>query len=98
MPTEFLILAAAIYATMSVITFIAFWLDKRAAQRAKQRTPEKMLLSLALCGGWPGALLAMKLCRHKTRKWLFKLGIPTIAGLHIALWLTIAISVYHQKS
>jgi uncharacterized membrane protein YsdA (DUF1294 family) len=61
-------IVAGIYIVMSLITFAAFWLDKRAASRGTWRTPEKTLHILELVCGWPGAILAMKLLRHKNRK------------------------------
>ena len=49
--------------------------DKSAAQRGRQRTPENTLHIVALLGGWPGALLAQDLFRHKSSKaevqWMF---------------------------
>lgn len=95
MPTEVLIVVAGLYLVMSLITLGFFWHDKRAARLGNWRTPEKTLLSLALCGGWPGAMLGMKLFRHKTKTPKFTLGIPTIAVLHgialgLVVWLLLA--------
>jgi uncharacterized membrane protein YsdA (DUF1294 family)/cold shock CspA family protein len=56
------------YALLSVLTFIAYWLDKRKAQARRWRTPESTLQLLALLGGWPGALLAQAYLRHKSQK------------------------------
>lgn len=60
----------AAYALLSVLTYIAYWLDKRKAQAGKshKRTPESRLQLLALLGGWPGALLAQAYLRHKSQK------------------------------
>ncbi|MGO2508857.1 MAG: DUF1294 domain-containing protein [Vibrio hibernica] len=57
---------------MSFVTFVIYWKDKRAAKKDQWRTPEKTLQLLALAGGWPGALIAQKLLRHKTRKFSFQ--------------------------
>jgi uncharacterized membrane protein YsdA (DUF1294 family) len=53
---------------ISVIAFLAHGLDKRAAVRHHRRVPEARLHLLELLGGWPGAVLAMLLFRHKIRK------------------------------
>ena len=57
-----------IYAVMSVITFCVYGLDKFKAQKDLWRIPEKTLHILELCCGWPGALLAQRLLRHKSYK------------------------------
>ena len=58
----------ALYVAMSLITFTAYALDKSAARRSAQRISEQALLSLGILGGWPGAILAQRQFRHKTRK------------------------------
>jgi len=45
------------YAVLSLVTFCAYWQDKRAAQAGLWRTPESTLHALALLGGWPGAIV-----------------------------------------
>ena len=57
---------------LGVATFIAYALDKRAAQHSQWRTPESTLHLMALLGGWPGAWLAQRLLRHKNRKASFQ--------------------------
>lgn len=57
---------------VSVITFVVYWKDKNAAKKGGWRTPEKTLHLLAFAGGWPGALLAQKVFRHKTSKTSFQ--------------------------
>ena len=56
----------------SLITFFAYGDDKTRASRHTWRTPETTLHLLALCGGWPGALAAQHLLRHKNRKRAFQ--------------------------
>lgn len=59
---------AGFYALVSVIAFLLYGLDKRAATRGGWRTSEARLHLFELLGGWPGALLAQRVFRHKTRK------------------------------
>lgn len=71
------------YMAMSLAAFIVYWGDKRAARRGQWRVPERTLHGLALACGWPGALLARQLLRHKSGKRAF-------ARL---FWLTVAANV-----
>ncbi len=74
------------YSAMSVITFIAFWRDERAASRKAWRTPEATLHLLELLGGWPGALLGQRVLRHKSSKTSYRFTLWCINALHIAAW------------
>jgi uncharacterized membrane protein YsdA (DUF1294 family)/cold shock CspA family protein len=60
------------YSAMSTATFIVYWMDKRAAQRGGWRVAEGTLHWLSLACGWPGALLAQHLLRHKNAKRRFR--------------------------
>jgi uncharacterized membrane protein YsdA (DUF1294 family)/cold shock CspA family protein len=60
------------YAVASAVTFGLYAGDKRAATRGEWRTPEDTLHVAALLGGWPGALIARRLFRHKTTKEPFR--------------------------
>ena len=62
-----------LYAGASLVTFIAYAIDKSAAQSGRWRTQESTLHLLALIGGWPGALIAQNRLRHKSRKGPFLL-------------------------
>ena len=70
---------------IAVLTFILFGLDKRAALNERQRVPENTLHFLSLAGGWPGALLARPLFRHKTRKQPFRTIFWLVVVINIAL-------------
>jgi uncharacterized membrane protein YsdA (DUF1294 family)/cold shock CspA family protein len=61
-----------VYNAMSLATFIVYWGDKRAARRGGGRVAENTLHILALACGWPGALLAQELLRHKSAKPAFR--------------------------
>ena len=80
-----LIAYGAICAVISVVTFVAYGLDKRAATRHSRRIPEKRLHLLALLGGWPGALVAQRLFKHKRRKRSFMTIFLLTIVLHAVL-------------
>jgi uncharacterized membrane protein YsdA (DUF1294 family) len=79
-------IVALAYAGISVITALAFAKDKRAAIKGRRRTPERTLHLLSGVGGWPGALVAMQLFRHKRRKRRFVWTVWLIAALHVSVW------------
>lgn len=56
--------------------------DKRRAELGTQRTPESTLHLLELLGGWPGALLAQRMYRHKTAKFSYQFVFWLVVGLH----------------
>ena len=72
------------YALASLVTFCAFWWDKRAAQKGAWRTREWTLHQLELIGGWPGALAAIHRLRHKSSKLSFKFVTALMIVLHLA--------------
>ncbi len=78
-----LLLIAAAYAGLSVITFVVYAIDKSAARRKGPRTPERTLHLLSLAGGWPGALLAQRWLRHKSAK----------ASFRRVFWVTVVVNV-----
>ncbi len=57
-----------IYFGLSLVAFLAYAVDKSAAINGRWRTAEDTLHLLSLAGGWPGALLAQQLLRHKCSK------------------------------
>jgi uncharacterized membrane protein YsdA (DUF1294 family)/cold shock CspA family protein len=57
-----------VYFAASLLAFIAYAYDKSAAEKDHWRTKESTLHLFGLIGGWPGALLAQKAFRHKSRK------------------------------
>ena len=63
--------------------FILMLVDKVKAKKNLWRIPERTLLTVAALGGSFGALLAMRLSRHKTRKDGFSFGIPVLLALQV---------------
>ena len=74
---------------INLVTFAVYGIDKRRARRGAWRVPEKTLFLLPLLGGSIGALLGMRVFRHKTKHWYFVWGVPAILLVQIALaaWL-----------
>lgn len=74
---------------INLVTFAVYGADKRRARRGAWRVPEKTLFLLPLLGGSIGALLGMRVFRHKTKHWYFVWGVPAIllAQLALAVWL-----------
>jgi uncharacterized membrane protein YsdA (DUF1294 family) len=72
-----------VYAACNGVAFLAFALDKRSAERNRLRISERFLLLSAAAGPF-GALMGMKLFRHKTRKLKFYL-VPAFLFLHLLI-------------
>lgn len=72
-----------VYLGSSLLTFVMYALDKSAAGSGRRRTPENTLHVLSLIGGWPGALYAQQLLRHKTSKKSFR----------FVYWLTVLLNL-----
>ncbi|MCL7942227.1 DUF1294 domain-containing protein [Halomonas sp. ATCH28] len=80
------------YLLASLAAVVLYRIDKAAARRGERRIRESTLQLVALAGGWPGALLARRWFRHKTRKQPFGTVLWGCAALNIGLvaWLATA--------
>ncbi|WP_145131048.1 DUF1294 domain-containing protein [Pseudomonas sp. URMO17WK12:I11] len=74
------------YPVMSLFSMLLYWRDKAQARTQARRIPEKLLHGTELLGGWPGALLAQQLFRHKTRKVSYQVTFWAIVVVHQAAW------------
>jgi uncharacterized membrane protein YsdA (DUF1294 family)/cold shock CspA family protein len=75
------------YLTMSIITFGFYYADKKRAEEKKWRIHSTTLHVLEGIGGWPGALLAMAMLRHLTRKREHITMLCAIIAIHLGGWL-----------
>ena len=71
---------------INAISFLLMLTDKRKAKKNRWRIPEAVLLSVSALGGSIGGLIGMYTVRHKTRKPLFYIGIPTMLILEIIIF------------
>lgn len=62
----------AAYILISGVAFLMYGADKSAAEQGRWRTSESTLHTIALIGGWPGALVGQRVFRHKTTKQPFR--------------------------
>ncbi|MDQ7731658.1 DUF1294 domain-containing protein [Halomonas sp. SpR1] len=85
----------AFYAVVSILAYIIYAIDKKAAIKNRRRVSEKSLHLLGVLGGWPGALLAQQRLRHKTRKTAFQMTfwLTVILNLACAGWLMVSLSL-----
>ena len=74
---------------MSLVAFVLYRGDKSAAIQGARRTPESTLQVVSLLGGWPGALVAQRVYRHKTRKQPFQtvFWITVLANCAALAWM-----------
>ena len=70
---------------INLLAFLLMGLDKAKARRHRWRIPEKTLFLSAIIGGSIGAILGMQIFRHKTKHASFRIGMPCILLLQLAL-------------
>ena len=78
----------SLLAALNAVTSGWYLADKLAARSARSRIPEAALLLMAALFGGLGALLAIHLARHKTRKAAFRWGVPVLLVAQLALLVT----------
>lgn len=75
--------------SVNAATFVLYGVDKAVAGSGFSRVPERLLQLTALLGSPVGALAAMQVFRHKTRKQSFQLVLVLILlaqAVALALW------------
>ena len=76
--------------SINIAAFFITAADKWFAKRNKRRVRERTLMLFAAAGGALGTFFAMELCRHKTKKPLFYIGVPLL----LFLWTAIIVLVH----
>lgn len=71
-----------VYLAASVLAFVTYAIDKSAAVNNQWRIAENTLHLFGLLGGWPGALAAQRMFRHKSSK-------PSFQGM---FWVTVVLN------
>lgn len=69
---------------INISTFIAYFVDKRAAVRGAWRVPERDLHTLEFLGGWIGAFFAQRIFRHKISKRSYQLTYKLMIIMELA--------------
>lgn len=72
-----------IYLGLSLASLLLYWQDKRASASGSWRVRESDLHLLGILGGWPGAVVAQNVFRHKTKK----------ASFARFFWITVMLNV-----
>jgi len=70
---------------INIVAYAMMGIDKRKAQKKEWRISEAALFTAALLGGSIGSIAGMQRCRHNTKHWYFKYGMPAILVAQIAL-------------
>lgn len=70
---------------MSVLSFSLMGVDKRRAQQGRWRISERTLLLCAGLFGALGGVLGMRCFHHKTRHNKFRIGLPAMLIVQLAL-------------
>ena len=80
-----LIAICVILVVMNLLAFALMGIDKRKAKRGAWRAPEKTLFLVTALFGGVGGTAGMYFFRHKTKHWYFKLGLPALLVVQLAL-------------
>ena len=70
---------------MNLLTFLLMGYDKRCAQKGRWRISEKALFISAALFGAVGGVIGMRVFRHKTKHWYFRVFFPLMAVGQVAM-------------
>ena len=79
---------------INLIAYIFTSYDKMASKTRKRRISENTLLFIGLLGGSAAMYITMKLIHHKTRHFIFMVGLPFIFIVEMILFIFVAKSLH----
>lgn len=79
-----------LYLVASLICFVLYATDKRRARNGSWRVSERTLLFWGCIGGWPGAIVAQQVLRHKTQKKSFREAFWATVVLNVGLFIALS--------
>lgn len=80
---------AGLYLAASALCLAVYAIDKAAARAGRWRVAESTLIVLGLAGGWPGAIVAQQVLRHKSNKASFRAAFWGSVLLNVAGFITL---------
>lgn len=89
---KYIFIVVIYFVVFNLIAFIMYGVDKKKSIKHKWRIPEHDLILVAVLGGSIGALLGMKVFRHKTKHTKFVIGVPAILVVQFILLVLIVIA------
>lgn len=70
---------------INIVGFLTMFIDKQKAKNGSWRIPENTIFVITAIGGGIGTIAGMYTFRHKTKKMSFKIGLPFLLIMDIAL-------------
>ncbi len=78
---------------VNVLAFGLCGIDKRRAKRQEWRVKERTFIFLITIGGAIGFYFGMIIFRHKTRKPLFRFGVPLMIITQVTIFLCYVLDI-----
>ncbi|WP_105035440.1 DUF1294 domain-containing protein [Cryobacterium aureum] len=85
-----------IYLVASLICFALYATDKRRARLGSWRISERTLLFWGFIGGWPGAIVAQQVLRHKTQKKSFRGVFWATVASNVVLFVVVSTPIFDR--
>jgi uncharacterized membrane protein YsdA (DUF1294 family) len=85
---------AGLYLVASLVCYALYATDKRRARFGGWRVPERTLLFWGFIGGWPGAIVAQQVLRHKTQKVSFREAFWVTVIFNVVLFVALSTPVF----